>query len=280
MESISDPNPPESAQEHIQMCEKHYLRTDITCDDCDKFICKRCAKTDHMDHDWNTISTAASIRRRDLKMSLKKMRENELREIDKKIEMTAKQIEDNQKRCDIEISKLQKHYKGIISRLDEIKKNRESLLRDNLKRKNAEVREKTLDLENKKKQAIKLVKFVEEKHSTMSDYSLLDNLRDFPKLMPDEDSDIGRAKGDYSIRYGSGVISEELLESMMGQTFDLDDICYTETDSFQYGDKPIDVIEAVNEDRCFARKCNVGYIELVTKMNKIENHIHTRVNDA
>lgn len=239
MESISDPNPPETAQEHIQMCEKHYLRTDITCDDCDKFICKRCAKTDHMDHDWNTISTAASIRRRDLKMSLKKMRENELREIDKKIEMTAKQIEDNQKRCDIEISKLQKHYKGIISRLDEIKKNRESLLRDNLNRKNAEVREKTLDLENKKKQAIKLVKFVEEKHSTMSDYSLLDNLRDFPKLMPDEDSDIGRAKGDYSIRYGSGVISEELLESMMGQTFDLDDICYTETDSFQYGDKQL-----------------------------------------
>lgn len=121
---------------------------------------------------------------------------------------------------------------------------------------------------------------MEEKHSTMSDYSLLDNLRDFPKLMPDEDSDKGRAKGDYSIRYGSGVISEELLESMIGQTFDLDDICYTETDSFQYGDKPIDVIEAVNEDRCFARKCNVVNIELVTKMNKIENHIHTRVNDA
>lgn len=79
------------------------------------------------------------------------MKENELREIDKKIEMTAKQIKDNQKRCDIEISKLQKHYKEIISRLDEIKKNRESILRDNLKRKNAEVREKTLDLENKKK---------------------------------------------------------------------------------------------------------------------------------
>lgn len=98
-----------------------------------------------------TWITTASIRRIDLKMSLKKMKENELREIDKKIEMTAKQIKDNQKRCDIEISKLQKHYKEIISRLDEIKKNRESILRDNLKRKNAEVREKTLDLENKKK---------------------------------------------------------------------------------------------------------------------------------
>lgn len=151
MESIANSDPPESAQEHIQMCEEHYLRKDITCDDCDEFICKKCAKTDHMDHDWTTISTAASIKRRDLKMFIKKMKENELREVDKKIEMTAKQIDDNQKRLDIEISKLQKHYREIVLRLKEIKKNRESILRDNLQRKNAEVREKTSDLENKKK---------------------------------------------------------------------------------------------------------------------------------
>lgn len=71
MESLANPDPPESAQEHIQMCEKHFLRKDITCDDCDEFICKLCAKTDHVDHDWTTISTDASIRRRDLKMTLK-----------------------------------------------------------------------------------------------------------------------------------------------------------------------------------------------------------------
>lgn len=152
------------------------------------------------------------------------------------------------------MSRLQKHYKEIVSRLNEIKKNRERLLRNNLQRKNTEVRQKTSDLENKKKQGINLVTFLEQKHSTMSDYSLLDNLRDFPKLMPDIDCDIGREKDDYSIRYSSWDISEELLQSIMGQTFDLDDICFTEADSFQYEDKPIDVIEAVNEDRCFAKK--------------------------
>lgn len=108
------------------------------------------------------------------------MKENELREIDKKIEMAGKQIWDNRKRFDIEISRLQKHYKEIVSRLNEIKKNRERILRNNLQRKNTEVRQKTSDLENKKKQGINLVKFLEQKHSTMSDYSLLDNLRDFP----------------------------------------------------------------------------------------------------
>lgn len=50
----------------------------------------------------------------------------------------------------------------------------------------------------------------------------------------------------------------------MGQTFDLDAICFTEADSFQYEDKPIDVIEAVNKDRYFAKKCNAGNLELVT----------------
>uniref|UniRef100_K1R9X8 Uncharacterized protein n=1 Tax=Magallana gigas TaxID=29159 RepID=K1R9X8_MAGGI len=60
MESLANLDPPESAQEHIQMCEKHFLRKDITCDDCDEFICKQCAKTDHVDHDWTTISTDAN----------------------------------------------------------------------------------------------------------------------------------------------------------------------------------------------------------------------------
>lgn len=45
--------------------------------------------------------------------------------------------------------------------------------------------------------------------------------------------------------------------------FDLDDICFIEVDLFQYEDKLIDVIEVVNEDRFFVKKCNVGNFELV-----------------
>lgn len=33
-----------SAQEHIQMCEKHEFIIDMTCDTCDDFICSQCAK--------------------------------------------------------------------------------------------------------------------------------------------------------------------------------------------------------------------------------------------
>lgn len=62
--------------------------------------------------------------------------------------------------------------------------------------------------------------------------------------------------------------------------FDLDDICFIEVDLFQYEDKLIDVIEVVNEDRCFVKKSNVGYFEFVIKMNEKENSICIRVNDV
>lgn len=79
-----------------------------------------------------------------------------------------------------------------------------------------------------------LVEFLEENHSTMSDYSLIDNPRDLIKLVPNTNTNI--ENGNHSVRYRGGVIREESLESIIGQTFDLDDIFVTETDSFRYGD--------------------------------------------
>lgn len=69
--------------------------------------------------------------------------------------------------------------------------------------------------------------FLEEKHRTMSDYSLIDNFGDLNNLLPSTDSD--EEKGNHSLRYIKGGISEGLLESMMGQTFDFDDTFLTET---------------------------------------------------
>lgn len=142
-------------------------------------------------------------------------------------------MEDNQKCCKDEVSKLQKHYDAIVTKCDEIKKNYEIALRENLERKKAEVSEKSLELENKKKQLMDLAKFLKEKHSTMSDYCLIDNLRNLTNILSTNDSEIDQ--GNLSMRYKSGDIGEDLVESMMGRTFDLDDITVTEINSFQYG---------------------------------------------
>jgi hypothetical protein len=49
-------------QKHLPMCDKHSELIDIFCEDCDKFICTDCVKTDHKDHNWVTIVKAASQR--------------------------------------------------------------------------------------------------------------------------------------------------------------------------------------------------------------------------
>ncbi|XP_052703772.1 uncharacterized protein LOC128180031 [Crassostrea angulata] len=263
-----------SAQEHIPTCEKHDLRIDMTCEDCDEFICSECAKTDHKDHDWKTIPTAGSLRRRELKKTLNKIKEEDVKKMEKKIQKATKLMENNQQCCDSEVSKFQKHYEAIVSKLAQIKKNLETNLKKNLEQKNAEVIEKKLDLEKKTKQVMDLVKFLEEKHGTMSDYNLIENLRDLTSLVSNTDIDI--EKGDHSVRYRRGDISEGLLESMMGQTLNLDEITVNETHSFQYGDQPIVAMEAINEDTCFVSDNKSGNIQQVNRRS--ENGMKININ--
>lgn len=193
----------------------------------------------HKDHDWNTITSAASLRRRQLKEYLCKIRETNVREMDKKIQKAAKQTEVNQRQCDSEVSKLQKHYDRIISKLDQLKMSHEKTLRDNLRSNSFEMNKEKVDLELKKKQVLELVKFLEERHSTMSDFSFIDNLKNLACLTSVRDGDLQRES--HLLRYRGGIINEGSLESLMGQTFDLDSIAVEviETKSFQYGYKPI-----------------------------------------
>ena len=73
-------------QEHVLMCEKHALMPiDITCEDCEEFICSKCVKEDHKDHDWITISTAATLRTRGLLKANTKIEEEDIKQIDEKI---------------------------------------------------------------------------------------------------------------------------------------------------------------------------------------------------
>lgn len=146
----------EYAQEHIPMCKKHDLKIDMICDDCEEFICKQCAKTDHKNHDWNTISTAGTLRRRELKKTLGKIKEEDLKELSEKIIIATRQMEDNQKCCDSEVLNLQKQYDAIISELKDIKKKYKKRLKDILEKKNAEVSEKKSHLKKKKKKSMVL----------------------------------------------------------------------------------------------------------------------------
>ena len=60
---------------------------------------------------------------------------------------------------------------------------------------------------------------------------------------------------------------------MMGQTFDTDQITVTETDSFQWSDKPIVILEGMNEDTRLLKDYNSPYVVQVNKSGKKEKKL-------
>uniref|UniRef100_K1RF12 Uncharacterized protein n=1 Tax=Magallana gigas TaxID=29159 RepID=K1RF12_MAGGI len=252
------------------------MNIDMTCEDCDEFICSQCAKTDHKDHNWKTIPTAGSQRRRGLKKTLGKVKEQDVKELDKMIQQAAKQMEDNQNCFESELYKLRKHFDMIVSKLDEIKKNYENTLREKLESKNTSVSEGRLNLEENKKQIMDVVEFLEEKHSTMSDFSLIDNLRDLKTLLSIRDS--ANMIFGYPLRYKQNSIREELLESMMGEVVDLNEITVTEADSFHIENKPIEVLEGIDETMFVSMQA--GDIKIRNKISHLNVNVSTKANDA
>ncbi|XP_061170953.1 uncharacterized protein LOC133180441 [Saccostrea echinata] len=266
-----------SPQEHIEMCKTHDLPIDVICEDCDEFICGKCAKTDHRDHEWSTIPTAASQKRRGLLNFLKKIKEEDLPGIEEKIEKMSKQITENEELCDSEIKKLQKHYDEIITSLSEIKKRNERRLRDHLKDKNDQLESVKSELFKKRESIAETVQFMEDSKSAMSDYSMIDNHRELTQLLAGLDVDIKGFK--HSVRYSKGEISDNVMEKLIGKTLNLKDICLTETSSFKYGDQRIVFLRALSEAQCYIRELESPYTEQVNKEGEKKHKYNITPND-
>ncbi|XP_061177735.1 tripartite motif-containing protein 75-like [Saccostrea echinata] len=252
------------AQEHIQTCGTHNLRIDIFCEDCDEFICTKCAKTDHIDHNWDTVATIASLRRRNLFEYLRTIKEGDLSKIDEKIEKASKQIEENKIQCDLEIKKLLKYFDEISTSLEYLKNSHKEKLKENLRTKNTKVDRVKFELEMKRKQLSDTVKYIEENKSKMLDYGFIDNHRELKRLL--SDLDVNMKNCEHSMRYKRGGITNDLLRSITGHTIDLDELSATETNSFQYGDDVIFLLEAFNEGDCYV--CDAKSDRITTRVNK------------
>ncbi|XP_062576218.1 uncharacterized protein LOC134238111 [Saccostrea cucullata] len=268
-----------SPQEHIVMCETHDSPIDVICEDCDEFICGDCAKSDHRDHNWKTLTTAAIQMRRGLFKFLKKIKEEDLSGIDEKMEKVSKQITKNEEQCDSEIKKLQKHCDEIMAKLTEIRKQHEQTLRGDLVKKNDQPNHEKSELEKKRRRIVDTVEFMEENNSTMSDYSLIDNHRELRKMLTDLELEIHTTNCVHSMRFTRGEIKDDLLESMIGKIIDLDNISLTQINSFQYEDKTIDVLEAINEEKCYIADIESEYTEKVNKEGTKEQKLSISLYD-
>ncbi|XP_061178363.1 uncharacterized protein LOC133187004 [Saccostrea echinata] len=266
-----------SPQEHIEMCKIHDLPIDVICEDCDEFICGKCAKTDHRDHDWNTLFTAASQKRRGLLKFLTKIKEKDLPGIDGKIEKMSNQISEKEKLCETEIKKLQKHYDEIISKLSEIKEHMEQQLRDNLKKKNEKLNILISEIDKKKREIAETIKFMEENNSTMSDDGFIDIHSELTQLLSGLDVDMN--KNTPSVRYSKGEVSDAVLENLIGKYCDLNDISLTETSSFKYGEEAVILLRALCEDQCYIKQLETDYIEQVNKEGEKKHQYNITANE-
>ena len=151
-------------------------------------------------------------------------------------------------------------------------------LRDRLASKNADSSKVRSSLEENKKKVLQRVKSLKENSGAMTDIILLKTHRELTKLLSTDVNSI--EKSEFLLRYEIGEINEAVLESMMGQTFDAEQITVTETDSFHWSDKPIEVLEAMNEDTCLlAADYDPPYVVQFNKRGKKEKQFRIDVND-
>ncbi|XP_062568794.1 tripartite motif-containing protein 75-like [Saccostrea cucullata] len=146
-------NAPESAigtpQEHIPTCDKHSKRIDILCEDCDEFICSKCVKTEHKDHNWDTLANVASQRREDLLTYLTEIKDED------------------------------------IPKLTEMKKSNEKTLKNKLSKTNEQIISLKSQMDKKKSQLVDTMEFIENNSRNMSDFHLIDNLKILKQLLSD-----------------------------------------------------------------------------------------------
>ena len=138
------------------------------------------------DHDWDTISSAATLRTRGLLKAMTKIEDEDVQQIDEKIQKASKQMDKNKRRCEIEIERIQRHFDAILETLEKIKQRHEKILRDCLESKNADVSKVKSNLEEKKKKLLQLVKSMKENGSTMTDIILIKTHRELTKLTSTE----------------------------------------------------------------------------------------------
>ena len=272
--------PLETPQEQVLLCGKHeFMPIDMTCEDCEEFICSKCVKEDHKDHDWIPIPTAAILRKRGLLKAMTKIEEENIQHIDEKIQKRSQKIEVNEKRCKSEVAMLQKHYDAIVGKLHKIKEMRENTLKQSLECTNAEVSKDKSTLEEKKKNLLRHVEFLRENSGTMTDIILIKDHRELTKILSTDEVHFTQ-KSDFLLRHQNGDINEAVLESMMGQTYNAEQITVIETNSFQWSDCAINVLEAMTEDTCLLTDSDLPYFEQVNKSGQTIKQFSVDLNDV
>ncbi|XP_078312771.1 uncharacterized protein LOC144619217 [Crassostrea virginica] len=267
-----------SPQVDVFVCQKHELPIDVTCEDCEEFICSTCVKKSHRKHNWRTISTATTLIKRGLIGSLENIEKTYIVQLDEEILRASQQIDENTKLCELEVSKLQNHYDAIVKKFEKIKKKHEDILKDSLVVKNTGVSKVRSKLKKRKKKILQRVKSLKETYNEMPDIVFMKTHNELTSLISTDDNDLEKSL--FSMKYEIEDFNDAVLLSIMGH-IDREQIIVTETNSFQWGNEQIEVLKAIDDDTCLMRNTiGSSYIEQVGKSGKKEKQFSVNINDV
>ena len=208
-------------EEHELFCKKHIsMPIDIICEDCEVFICSKCVKEDHKDHEWDTIASAATVKTRGLITSLNKVEKDFIKQLDEQIHKVNEKMKENEGKCNTEVLRSRTHRCAMVKKINEIGKQHEKQLRDGLVNENAYLSRVRLSVDKRKENVLLRVNSLKENYGTMTDIVLLKTHRNLIKLLTTEDDCMENCE--FSLKYESKYSNGKLLESMMGRVFEYD----------------------------------------------------------
>ena len=190
----------------------------------------------------------------------------------------SKQIKENKRQCESEISKLQKHYDAILKDLNLIRDNIEKSLTSSLELKESKVRRLRSTFKERKKKALRMIKDMKENNGDMSDLDLLKTYRELIKLSSSDDSDIDKFR--YSLTFSTVKERQGVIKTLIGEVLDLHEITFKETGSFQWDGNQIDDLVAINVDSCFLGNKKSQSLERVNESGRRELRISVCVNSV
>ena len=264
------------AQEAMRICDDHeHEELSCFCKTCKKFICTRCAKTEHHGHDWDIVSLIAKKRRKETPELCRKIKTENMPPCREKLRVIDDNISAMEKKSDEDVQTLEGRRTAMINVVnrifDEIKRKREGYKKEE----STKMQEQSYRLRTKIEYLDKMISSLDTNIGVYADYDVIEmELNMLTALREVESLEVDRSSS--AVKFVPGKINEGEIEKMIGcieETImaSVDDVAIVgeleEIKSFKEFSSQIDIIVPISSCQAWACDSSSSTIKLLSLQN-------------
>ena len=262
------------AQEAMRTCDEHeHEELSCFCKMCEKFICMKCAKTEHHGHDWDFVSLMAKKRRKEMPILCRKIKKENMPRCREKLRVIDDNISAVEKASDDDVKKLEERRNAMISVInrifDEKKRKREGCTMEESRK----FKEQNHQLLTKIEYLDKMTSSLDGNIRAYNDYDIIVMELDMLSVLREvESQDVDRSTS--IVKFVPGEINEGELENMVGSIEETtkpsvdDTVIAEEIKSFKEFDDGICTIYPVSKTKAWISNVSDDNIKLLSLQNK------------